>query len=139
MGGTDNDLGLNARPDHIKSGSKAIIDIQEDWPLWQRIAASIINFSPVFLWTIITLFLLKSFSGNVELVGFRDAYLNLVVPAAAYGVGTLIAGLSLVGLLFPYFSYRRIMRTGTPIEKAMCLVFWGLIAIAIAIVIASVA
>lgn len=118
---------------------RSIIDIQEDWPLWQRISASIINFSPVFIWTIITIFLLHLFSGNTELVGFRDAYLNIVVPAAAYGVGTLIAGVSLFGYLFPYFSYRRIMRNGTPLERSMCMGLWGMIAIAIAIVIASVA
>jgi hypothetical protein len=118
---------------------RAIIDIKEEWPFWQRVAGNIVNALPTILWAGVTIALLYFFQGNAELVGLSQAYMNLVVPATAYGILSLSAGLTLISWFFPYFSYRRMMKDGSPIEKAACMGFWGLIAIALAIIIASVA
>jgi hypothetical protein len=120
-----------------QDSKRAIIDIKDDWPWWQRFVASFINSIPVFLWCGITYLLIMMFGSNVELVGFRNAYLNVIVPAAAYGILTLVAGLTLVSWLFPYFNYRRLMREGSDVEKATCMVFWGAIALALSIIIAG--
>ena len=118
---------------------KAIIDIKEDWPMWQRVLASIVNAFPVFVWMFLTIGIMYYLSGNVELAGLRNAYLNLVVPAVAYGILSLNAGLALVSWFFPYFSIKRVMKSGTPLEKAGLMLFWGLIALSLGIIIASVA
>ena len=127
--------------DPKEMNKKSIVNMEgsEDWPFWQRFGANLINSAPVFLWMIATFCIMWYLGANPELVGLRNAYLNLVVPAAAWGVVTLIAGVALFAWAFPYFNYKRIMRKGTPLEKAMCMGLWGMIAIAIAIVIASVA
>ena len=121
----------------VEKRNRAIIDIKEEWVWYQRWAAAFINSIPVFLWVIVTYFLITLFNANSELIGFRNAYLNIIVPAAAYGVMTLVAGLSLISWLFPYFNYRRIMREGSSIEKASCMLFWGLVALAISIIVAG--
>lgn len=117
---------------------KAIIEVKDEWPWYQRLAANIINASGVFIWLLITVFLLYTFGLNPELVGYRNALLNIIVPAVAYGILSLTAGLTLISWLFPYFNYRKTMREGTPAEKAACMQFWGAIAIALAIIIAGV-
>jgi hypothetical protein len=118
---------------------RAIIDIGESWSWGQRLMGNIVNALPTVLWALVTVALLYFFQGNAELVGLSTAYMNLVVPATAYGILSLSAGLTLISWFFPYFSYRRIVREGTPEEKKGCMQFWGAIAIALAIIIASVA
>jgi hypothetical protein len=127
---------LNEKRAEIKK--KELIEIQDDWSWGQRFAGNVLNALPTFLWAIVTIALLLLFHGNNELAGLSSAYMNLVVPATAYGILSLAAGLTLISWFFPYFSYR-LMRNGTPVEKAGCMVFWGMIAIALAIIIASVA
>ena len=117
---------------------REIIEVKEEWPFWQRLAGNIINALPTVMWAVVTIVLLYLFQGNAELVGLSQAYMNLVVPATAYGILSLSAGLTLISWFFPYFSYRRI-KDGSPMEKMGCMIFWGLIALALAIVIASVA
>ena len=119
---------------------KNIIDIpdkKEDWPLWKRAGAHLLNASGTFLWLIVTYALLVYFGRNEQLAALRDAGLNIVVPTVAYGLLSLIAYLALTSWFFPYFSPRKIMREGTPLEKAACLMFWGLISIAGAIIVAA--
>jgi hypothetical protein len=118
---------------------REIMEVKDEWPFWQRVVGNIVNALPTVLWAVVTVALLILFQGNAELVGLSQAYMNLVVPATAYGILSLSAGLTLISWFFPYFSYRRMMKDGTPIEKAACMAFWGLIAIALALVIASVA
>lgn len=118
--------------------SKAIIEVHEEWPFWQRLAANIVNALPTVLWAAVTIAMLYFFSGSNELLGLSKAYMNLVVPATAYGILSLSAGLTLISWFFPYFSYRRI-KEGSPMEKMGCMIFWGLIALALSIIIASVA
>ena len=105
---------------------KSIIDIKPDWPLWQRTLATMVNSFPVFIWMVLTVLLMWYLGGNPELVGLRNAYLNLVIPAIGYGILSLNAGLALVSWFFPYFSVKRIMREGTPMEKVGIMIFWGL-------------
>jgi hypothetical protein len=119
---------------------KNIIDVPEgnaEWALWKRIGAHLINASGTFLWLIVTYILLVSFNASEGLVALRDAMMNITVPSTAYGILSLIAGLSLITWWFPYFSPRRIMKEGQPVERAACLHFWGLIAFAIAIIVAA--
>ena len=129
---------LAAKPSRDGEKTKAIIDIKEEWPWYQRLAGNVINFSGVFIWLGVTIFLLYVFGLNPELVGYRNALLNIIVPAVSYGILSLVAGLSLISWLFPYFNYRRIMRSGSPEEKAACMQFYAAIAIALAIIIAGV-
>jgi hypothetical protein len=116
---------------------KVIIDVNPEWPFWQRLGANIINGAPVFFWVLVTYFLIYTFNSSPELVGNRDAMLNIVVPSVAYGILSLISGLALISWMMPYFSFRRIMQTGSPIEKATCMLFWGLCMIAIAMIVAA--
>lgn len=119
--------------------NKEIIEIQDDWPWYHRLIANVVNAGGIFFWAIISFLLLYHFNSNAELAGLRDAYLNLVVPHSMYVIFTLIAGMALGSWLMPWFSPRRIMRTGTPLEKAMCMGFWAALAIAIGISLLSVA
>jgi hypothetical protein len=118
---------------------KNIIDVpeNEEWALWKRIGAHLINASGTFLWLIVTYLLLIYFNENAQLAALRDASMNIVAPAVAYSILSLIAGLTLASWLFPYFSPRRIAREGEPIEKAACLVFWGLFSLALSFIIAA--
>jgi hypothetical protein len=86
---------------------------------------------------LVTYYLLDLFNGNKELVGYRNAMLNLVTSSVAYGILSLISGLSLISWLFPYFSFRQIMQKGSPIEKASCMLFWAGVCISLAIIIAA--
>jgi hypothetical protein len=130
---------LDQEPQAKPTKKREIVEIKDEWPFWQRLAGNIVNALPTVLWAIVTIALLYFFQGNAELVGLSQAYMSLVVPATAYGILSLSAGLTLISWFFPYFSYRRMMKEGSPIEKAACMAFWGLIAIALAIIIASVA
>jgi hypothetical protein len=125
---------LDGTPDRK---SKNIIEVNEEWPWYQRLAANIINASGTFIWIVVTYLLLRLFNGNAELVALRNASLNIVVPTVAYGLLSLIAYLTLSSWLFPYFSYRRMIKDGTPLERAACCLFWGLIALSGAIIIAA--
>jgi hypothetical protein len=118
---------------------REIIEVKDEWPFWQRLAGNILNALPTVLWAMVTVALLVFFHGSAELLGLSEAYMNLVVPATAYGILSLSAGLTLISWFFPYFSYRRMIKEGTPEEKKGCMQFWGAIAIALAIIIASVA
>jgi hypothetical protein len=133
------DFGLDSTPDRERESTKQIMEINPNWPWWHRLIGNLINASGVFVWIAVTVICLYVFQGNPELVGYRNNLLNVIVTIAAYGILSFVAGLTLVSWFFPYFNYRRIMATGTPIEKASCMVFWGLIAIALAIVIAGAA
>jgi hypothetical protein len=119
---------------------KNIIDVPEGngaWPWWKRIGAHVLNASGTLFWVAVTYIMLITFQRNEQLVVLRDAMLNITVPSTAYGILSLIAGLSLITWWFPYFNPRRIMKEGQPAEKAACLQFWGLVAFAIAIIVAA--
>lgn len=118
--------------------NKVIIPINPEWPWHQRFAANLINSSGVFIWLVLTVFLLWNYQASLELTSYRDALLNIVIPSTAYGILSLVAGLTFVSWLFPYFSYRQIMEKGTDLERLGCFIFWSSIAIALAIVIAGV-
>lgn len=118
---------------------RAIIDIKEDWTLWQRTLASIVNAFPVFVWMVLTVGIMWYLGGNPELVGLRNAYVNLVVPAMSYGILSVAAGLALISWFFPYFSVKRVMREGTPLEKLGIMLFWGLIGLGLCLVVGMVA
>lgn len=116
---------------------KSIIEVDPKWPFWQRTLANLVNASFVFIWVFAVSFLLYTFNQNEELVILRDAMLNIIVPAVVIGILTLISAMTLVSWGFPYFSFRKLMQEGTPIERAACCGFWGAIAIAIAMIIAA--
>ena len=116
---------------------REIMEVKDEWPFWQRVAGNIVNALPTVLWAAVTIALLILFQGNAELVGLSQAYMNLVIPATAYGILSLSAGLTLISWFFPYFSYRK--KSTDSLEKLGDRIFWGLIALALAIVIASVA
>lgn len=117
--------------------NRAIIDIKEDWPLWQRVVASIINASGVFFWLLVTVVLIYTFNLNPELVGFRNSLLNIIAPAVAYGILSLVAGLSLISWLNPWLSPSRLMKEDN-ITRLACCIYWAGCVIALAIVIAGV-
>jgi hypothetical protein len=116
---------------------KSIIDVKDEWSFIHRFIANLINTFPVFIWVFISFFLLYQFNIDPESVDLRDSMLNIVVPSAVYGILTLVSGLTLVSWFFPFFSYRRLMREGSPIERLGCLFFWGLVSIALSIIIGS--
>ena len=120
--------------DNNETKTRQLIAIKQEWSWGQRFVANVINASGTFLWAAVTLFIVYMFNQNQELVGFRNAYLNLVVPSIAYGILSFVAGLTLVSWLFPYFSYRRIMNSGSDIEKLGCFIFWGSIALSLSII-----
>lgn len=137
-------LGVIFREDRMSdkdlvSQNRAIIDVKEDWPWWQRLFANIINASGVFFWAIVSIIMIKHFGNNPELVGLRNAYLNLVVVHTVYVIFSMVAALTLVSWLMPFFHPSKIMRTGTTWEKVACMVFWGLLSMAIGISLLSVA
>jgi len=117
---------------------KVIIPVNPNWPWHQRFAANFINSLGVLIWLVLTIFLVWNYQASVELTEYRDALLNLIIPATIYGILSLVAGLTLVSWLFPYFSYRQIMENGSDLERLGCLIFWSCISIALAIVIAGV-
>jgi hypothetical protein len=117
--------------------TKAIFDVKPEWPLWQRTLANIVNSLPVFLWAGITYLLLIKFEANPELAGYGDAYMNLLVRAVAYSILSLIAGVSLLSWLHPWFNPSRMMQ-GTEKQQQACVIYWGSALIALAIIIASI-
>jgi hypothetical protein len=117
--------------------TKEIIHVNSEWPWWQRLLANLVNASGVFLWLFFTVVSIWHFNQNAELVILRNAMMNVIVSSVTYGIMTLVSAMTLVSWFFPYFSFRRLMQEGTPIERAACCGFWSAIAIAIAIIIAS--
>lgn len=115
---------------------RSIVDIDEDWSWSQKLMANILNASGVIAWVAVTIILLYFFGQNDELVGLRNAYMNLSVPASAYGILSLVAGLAGISWLFPQFNPRE---AADPMVKSARLLFWGLVALSLAIIIASVA
>ena len=115
---------------------RSIIDVEEDWTFSQKVMAHVLNASGVIAWVAVTIILLYFFGQNAELVGLRNAYMNLSVPASAYGILSLIAGLAGISWLFPQFNPRE---PAEPLVKAGRLLFWGLVSLSLAIIIASVA
>jgi hypothetical protein len=121
----------------VEKIDKSMIEVNPGWPFWQRAAANVINASGVIGWIIAVYVIIMTYNKSAVLVSYRDAYLNLVVPASVIGILSLIAGLTLVSWLFPYFSFRTMMEKGTPIERASCMGFWATIAIALSIIISG--
>lgn len=132
------DFGMDPTPDQERPQTRQIMEINPNWPWWQRLIGNLINASGTFMWATVTIVLIYTFNANPELVGFRNALLNVVVPAIAYGILSLIAGITLFSWLNPWFSPLRIMQTGDPLEKAAYMVMCGLVALALAIVVAGV-
>ena len=116
---------------------RAIVEIDEDWSWKKRVGAHIINASGVFFWVVVTLLLLYLFSGNSELVGYRNALLNIIVPAVAYGICSLVAGLALISWLNPWMSPAKLMKQDSTTRLACC-IYWGACVVALSIVIAGV-
>ena len=116
---------------------KKILEVKDEWSWYTKFGAHILNASGTFLWIIVTYFILISFNGDPQLVALRDSMLNQVVPSTAYGILTLIAAMSLATYLFPYFSFKKISKEGSPEEKAACMHYWGMIAIAVALIISA--
>jgi hypothetical protein len=126
---------LDKNPNDIKQ--KAIVDINPEWKFWQRALANIVNSIPVLLWAAVTYFGLSHFADNPELVGYRDAYMNLIMSAVAYSVLALIGGVSLLSWWMPWFSPRRMMQ-GTERQQLICVIFWAATILGLSIVIASI-
>lgn len=116
--------------------SRAIIDIEDDWPWYIRLAASIVNGLPVAVLVVVTYLVLESFSHNPELVSNRNLTMNIAMYATVWGIFAEVGFLTLVSWFFPYFSYKRI-KTSAPIVQATCFLFWGFLALAGAIIIAA--
>lgn len=132
-----NDL-LDAKPDPSRSAHRAIINMDgsEDWKWYERFLAHLINAVPVFAWFVVTYLLISFFGTNPELVGYRNAMLNLMVPSAAFSVLTLISGIILLSWLNPYMSPRKMM-AGSSMDRIACCVYWGLNGLALALVISA--
>lgn len=116
--------------------SRAIINVDEEWPWYLKLGAQIVNGIPVVVWAVFAYFAITHFSGNPDLVYNRDMALNISVTATVWGLFSEVAFLTLVSWFFPYFSYQRV-KNGSPIEKAACYLFWGFLAIAGAMIIST--
>jgi len=116
---------------------KAIWEVPDDAPKWQHWLAKFINSIPIVLFIFVTYYLINLFGQNPELEGYRNAYMNLVVSTVPYSALAFIGILSLTTWLFPYFNYKQI-KNDAPIVRAACFIFWGMVSLGVAIVIASV-
>jgi hypothetical protein len=116
--------------------SRAIIDIEDDWPWYLRVGASIVNGLPIVFFIVISYVVLEYFSHNPELVANRDLTMNIAMYATVWGILAEVAFLGLVSWFFPYFSHKRV-KNSDPIVQAACFLFWGFLVLAGAIIIAA--
>jgi hypothetical protein len=117
--------------------SRAIIDVDEEWPWYARVGAYVVNAIPVVLWLVFSYYAVDYFSHNPDLVARRDLTLNITVWAVIIGILAEISFITLVSWCIPFLSYKRLRKNGSDIEKAACYIFWGMLAIAGALIISS--
>ena len=116
--------------------TKSIIDIKPGWPWYTQVLAHVLNGIPIIIWVVIAYTAMEYFSQNPVLVHNRDMTMNISVWVTVWGLISEIAFLGLVSWAFIYFSHKRV-ELSAPIVQAACFVFWGLLAIAGAIIISA--
>jgi hypothetical protein len=117
--------------------SKALIDVREEWPWYARIGAYIVNAVPVAMSLVFFYYAISYFNKDPSLVHNRDVTLNITVWAVVIGILAEICLITIVSWTNPHLSYKRLRNSGSDLEKAACYIFWGLLAIAGAIIIAA--
>jgi magnesium-transporting ATPase (P-type) len=122
--------------DKDEINEKVIWQPSETAPEWQKWVATFLNAVPLFFICIVTYYLLKYFDSNSELVNYRDAYLNLVIPSAVFGTVLLLAGTTIINWLNPWFSPAKLL-SGDGYSKLSYAIIWGSTILALALVIAS--
>jgi hypothetical protein len=116
--------------------SKAIIDINEEWPWYKILGAQIVNGIPIAIWVVIVYFVLGYFNQDPTLVANRDLTMNISMYTTLWGLSAEIAFLTFFSWFFYLFSFKRV-QASAPIVQASCYILWGLLAIAGAVIIAA--
>lgn len=115
---------------------RVIIPTEQVSDKWKPYA-TILNFSGVTIWAIVTIYLI-SFTRSVYAVGANQtAYLGLIVPTVTYGILSLVAGTALVNLLNPWFNFVELMK-GDGMSKLAGAIIWAGTMLSIAFIIMGV-
>jgi hypothetical protein len=120
--------------DQIQRKSKSVVDVKEEWPWWQKWLASLINYSALIVWVVVSYLLISFVADNPDLVWNQVLYLTVVVPAVAYGLLSLVAGVVVLTYFNPWMRPSR-YKDGSDHEKRTMVYYWVGVLLSVALVI----
>jgi hypothetical protein len=114
--------------------NKAIIDITETDTNKVSWIKKLINSLPIFLWGLLTGYLIWHYGAFPDLAFNRDLYLNVISVSVAYNVLSLVAGVTLLSWLNPWIRTRELWK-GDYKDHLVAVVYWVGTLIALSVVI----
>jgi hypothetical protein len=114
--------------------NKAIIDVKDTDTSKVSWLKKLINSLPIFVWGLLTGYLIWHYGASPDLAFNRDLYLNVISVSVAYNVLSLVAGVTLLSWLNPWIRTRELWKQDYK-DKLVAVVYWVGTLIALSVVI----